>query len=143
VTQRSNAGHELLDGIKARNFLVIGRVGMDLSPDPAGTRTREASDDGRLGGSSANIAAGLVKFGCKAALVTVSDDAVGWYCLNQLDHYGVDRAMCADHRRIPDSLAVYETRVEEHQSVIYRNNAADFQMTSPMSRRSIIPPTAR
>jgi 5-dehydro-2-deoxygluconokinase len=25
-----------LDGIKARNFLVIGRVGMDLSPDPAG-----------------------------------------------------------------------------------------------------------
>jgi 5-dehydro-2-deoxygluconokinase len=26
------------------------------------------------------------------------------------------------------SLAVYETRVEEHQSVIYRNNAADFQM---------------
>jgi 5-dehydro-2-deoxygluconokinase len=31
-----------------------------------------------MGGSSANIAAGLVKLGCKAALVTcVSDDAVG------------------------------------------------------------------
>jgi 5-dehydro-2-deoxygluconokinase len=29
---------------------------------------------------------------------------------------------------MPDSLAVYETRIEEHQSVIYRNNAADFQM---------------
>jgi 5-dehydro-2-deoxygluconokinase len=83
-----------LDGIKARNFLVIGRVGMDLSPDPAGTRTREASSMMvAMGGSSANIAAGLVKFGCKAALVTkVSDDAVGWYCLNQLDHYGVDRS---------------------------------------------------
>jgi 5-dehydro-2-deoxygluconokinase len=120
-----------LDGIKARNFLVIGRVGMDLSPDPAGTRTREASSMMvAMGGSSANIAAGLVKFGCKAALVTkVSDDAVGWYCLNQLDHYGVDRShvkkITGEYRT---SLAVYETRVEEHQSVIYRNNAADFQM---------------
>jgi 5-dehydro-2-deoxygluconokinase len=119
------------DGIKARNFLVIGRVGMDLSPDPAGSRTRDASSMMvAMGGSSANIAAGLVKLGCKAALVTkVSDDAVGWYCLNQLDHYGVDRShvqkITGEYRT---SLAVYETRVEEHQSVIYRNNAADFQM---------------
>src|SRR5690606_33563377 len=75
----------VLDGIKTRNFLVIGRVGMDLSPDPAGTRTRDAqSMMVAMGGSSANIAAGLVKLGCKAALVTcVSDDAVGWYCLSQ------------------------------------------------------------
>jgi len=122
----------VLDGIKTRNFLVIGRVGMDLSPDPAGTRTRDAqSMMVAMGGSSANIAAGLVKLGCKAALVTcVSDDAVGWYCLNQLDHYGVDRshvkAISGESRT---SLAVYETRVDEHQSVIYRNNAADFQMS--------------
>lgn len=121
----------VLDGIKARNFLVIGRVGMDLSPDPAGTRTRDAmSMMVAMGGSSANIAAGLVKFGCRAALVTkVSDDAVGWYCLNQLDHYGVDRShVHAISGECRTSLAVYETRVEEHQSVIYRNNAADFQM---------------
>ena len=121
----------VLDGIKARNFLVIGRVGMDLSPDPAGTRTRDATSMMvAMGGSSANIAAGLVKFGCKAGLVTkVSDDAVGWYCLNQLDHYGVDRThVHAISGECRTSLAVYETRVEEHQSVIYRNNAADFQM---------------
>ncbi len=84
-----------------------------------------------MGGSSANIAAGLVKLGCKAALVTcVSDDAVGAYCLAQLDAYGIDRAHV---RRIKGeqrtSLAVYESRVEEHQTVIYRNNAADFQMS--------------
>ncbi|MGJ8570179.1 MAG: 5-dehydro-2-deoxygluconokinase [Hoeflea sp.] len=121
----------VLDGIKARNFLVIGRVGMDLSPDPAGTRTRDATSMMvAMGGSSANIAAGLGKFGCKAALVTcVSDDAVGWYCLDQLDHYGVDRThVRAIKGECRTSLAVYETRIEEHQSVIYRNNAADFQM---------------
>lgn len=122
----------VIEGIRARNFLVIGRVGMDLSPDPAGTRTRDATSMMvAMGGSSANIAAGLVKFGCRATLVTrVSDDAVGWYCLNQLDHYGVDRShvktVTGEYRT---SLAVYENRIEEHQSVIYRNNAADFQMS--------------
>ncbi|MBU4530497.1 MAG: 5-dehydro-2-deoxygluconokinase [Hoeflea sp.] len=122
---------KVLDGIKARNFLVIGRVGMDLCPDPPGVRTRDASSMMvSMGGSSANIAAGLVKLGCKAALVTkVSNDAVGWYCLNQLDHYGVDRThVKAITGECRTSLAVYESRVEEHQSVIYRNNAADFQM---------------
>lgn len=116
-----------------RDFLVIGRVGMDLSPDPPGTRTREAQTMVvGMGGSSANIAAGLVKLGCKAGLVTcVSDDAVGAYCLGQLDAYGIDRRHV---RRIRGeertSLAVYESRVEEHQTVIYRNNAADFQMSA-------------
>ncbi|WP_153768743.1 5-dehydro-2-deoxygluconokinase [Labrenzia sp. CE80] len=121
-----------LSGIAKRDFLIIGRVGMDLSPEPAGTRTREATSMMvAMGGSSANTAAGLVKLGCKAALVTVvSDDSIGWYCEGQLDHYGIDRSHV---RRIKGeertSLAVYETRVEEHQSVIYRNNAADFQMS--------------
>ena len=84
-----------------------------------------------MGGSSANIAAGLVKLGCKAALVTtVSDDAIGWYCEGQLDAYGVDRSHVKRIRgEERTSLAVYETRLDEHQSVIYRNNAADFQMS--------------
>ena len=121
----------VLDGIAKKNFVVVGRVGMDLSPEPVNTRTKDASSMMvAMGGSSANIAAGLVKFGCKAALVTsVSDDAVGWYCLNQLDHYGVDRTHVKKVTgECRTSLAVYETRIQEHQSVIYRNDAADFQM---------------
>lgn len=115
------------------SFLVIGRVGMDLTPTPIDTRTEEAGQMMvAMGGSSANIAAGLSKLGCKAALLTcVSDDSVGRYCLNQLDHYGIDRrhvtSIAGESRT---SLAVYETRTEDHQSVIYRNNAADFQMTT-------------
>lgn len=122
----------VLDGIAKKRFLIVGRVGMDMCPTPPGTRTSEATDMMvAMGGSSANIAAGLVKFGCQAALVTaVSDDAIGWYCLNQLDHYGIDRThvkkITGEYRT---SLAVYETRVEDHQSVIYRNNAADFQLS--------------
>jgi 5-dehydro-2-deoxygluconokinase len=127
----------LIDGIKANNFVVIGRAGMDLYPDPPGTSTENATSMSvALGGSSANIAAGICKLGGRAALVTrVSDDSVGRFCVNQLRHYGVDPTYVTpvggEYR---NSLAVYETRVEGHQSVIYRNSAADFQMdTSDVS----------
>ncbi len=121
-----------LDRIAKRNFLVIGRVGMDLTPEPAGAKIGAADTlSAGMGGSSANIAAGLTRFGCGAALVTcVSDDAVGWFCENQLDRYGIDRRHV---RRIGGeertSLALYETRLEDCERVIYRNNAADFRMS--------------
>jgi len=120
------------EDLKDKNFLVIGRVGMDLCPDPPGTATQDATSMiATMGGSSANIAAGLCKLGCKSTLVTcISDDSVGDFCLNQLDHYGIDkryvRKITGEERT---SLAVYESRVENHKSVIYRNNAADFQMS--------------
>ena len=117
--------------LAGRNFLVMGRAGMDLYADPPGTRIEEATRfAAALGGSSANIAVALTRQGCRAALVTrVSDDATGRFCLNQLDAYGIDRT----HVRpvggeARNSLAVVETRLEDCQSVIYRNNAADFAM---------------
>ncbi|AZL59321.1 5-dehydro-2-deoxygluconokinase [Tabrizicola piscis] len=118
--------------LAGRNFLVIGRAGMDLYADPPGTSVEDATQfTTALGGSSANIAVALTRQGCKAALVTcVSDDAVGRFCLNQLDAYGINRTHVrpvAGEAR--NSLAVVETRLENCQSVIYRNNAADFAMT--------------
>lgn len=118
--------------LAGRNLLVIGRAGMDLYADPPGTRTEDATRfTASLGGSSANIAVALTRQGCKAALVTcVSDDAVGRFCLNQLDHYGISRAhVRAVAGEARNSLAVVETRLENCQSVIYRNGAADFEMT--------------
>ena len=121
----------LIEGIKANNFVIVGRAGMDFFADPPGTATEDATVfHAGLGGSSANIAAGICKLGGQAALVTrVSDDSVGRYCTNQLAHYGVDATYVTpvggEYR---NSLAVYESRVEGHQSVIYRNGAADFQM---------------
>ncbi len=122
---------QVLKGITGRNFVVIGRVGMDLSPKPPGTAIQHSENlVVGMGGSSANIAAGLVKLGSSAALVTcVSDDAIGAFCRMQLRKYGIDdthvRTIQGEERT---SLAIYESRVEGHQSVIYRNNAADFQM---------------
>ncbi|MCU0827783.1 MAG: 5-dehydro-2-deoxygluconokinase [Tabrizicola sp.] len=118
--------------LSGRNFLVIGRAGMDLYADPPGTRIEEATRfTAALGGSSANTAAALTRQGCRAALVTcVSDDAVGRFCLAQLDAFGIDRTHVRSVAgEVRNSLAVVETRAEGCQSVIYRNNAADFAMT--------------
>lgn len=118
--------------LKKNSFVVIGRAGMDFYPEPPGTKTEEATQFfASLGGSSANICVAITKHGGKAALVTrVADDAVGRFCLNQLDHYGVDRTYVNNEGgESRNSLAVSESRVEEHQTVIYRNGAADFQMT--------------
>lgn len=122
---------DLLEGIRANNFVIIGRAGMDFVPDPPGTKTEDGvTFTAGLGGSSANIGAGICKFGGRAALVTrVSDDSIGRYCVNQLRHYGVDTqyvtSVGGEYR---NSLAVYESRLDDHQTVIYRNGAADFQM---------------
>lgn len=123
----------LLDGIRKNSFAVFGRAGMDMFATPIGTKSEDAKTfQSDLGGSSANICAGLTKFGAKTALVTsVSDDAVGRFCINRLQDYGVDtsyvRAVGGEFR---SSLAVYESCIEDFQNVIYRNGAADFQVTN-------------
>ena len=113
-------------------FLVLGRAGLDLYADPPGTRIEEARVFfPALGGSAANIASAITRLGSHASLVTtLSNDAVGRYVVAQLKHYGV----ATDHVRFikgeeRTSLAVVETRAENCQSVLYRNNAADFALT--------------
>jgi len=122
----------LLTGLAKNRFVVVGRVGMDVIADPPGTRTEDMDRAiVAMGGSSANIAAGIVKLGGAADLVTcVSDDSIGRYGVNQLKRYGVGthyvRAVGGEAR---NSLAVYESTVTDHQTVIYRNGAADFALS--------------
>ena len=122
---------EIFEAIKRNNFVVLGRVGMDLFADTGIAIEDATTFNADMGGSSANIAAGIVKLGGQASLVTrVSDDAVGRFCVGKLKHYGVGvDYVIPQGGEARNSLAVYETRVEGHQSVIYRNGAADFEMT--------------
>lgn len=122
---------DVIAQIRKNRFVVVGRVGMDLFPDVGVAVEDAAQFTADMGGSSANIAAGLVKLGAQASLVTrVSDDAVGRFCRNKLAHYGVDATYVRDEGgEARNSLALYESRIKGHQSVIYRNRAADFEMT--------------
>ena len=121
----------LIDGIKGNKFVVFGRAGMDMFAEPIGTKSEFAENFwSDLGGSSANICAGLCKLGSEASLVTsVSDDAVGRFCVNRLNYYGVGteyvKSVSGEFRT---SLAIYESCIDNFQNVIYRNGAADFEV---------------
>ena len=125
--------NNFLKKIKENKFLIIGRAGVDIYPDPPGTKTENATHFVTyLGGSSANIAVALSKLGGKCKILTsVSDDALGRLAINQLNSYNVDTSLITfkkDESRI--SFAIVETRVEDHQSIIYRNKASDLLMTN-------------
>jgi len=122
----------ILNNIQQNNFLIIGRAGIDIYPDPPGTKTENAKKFvTHLGGSSANIGVALTKLGGKCHLLTcVSEDALGRLAINQLNHYGVDTSLVKyvkGESRI--SFAIVETTIKDHQSIIYRNNAADLEMS--------------
>ena len=122
-----------LSALERGRFVVLGRAGMDLYADPPGASVESVERFvACLGGSSANIAVAISRQGGSTTLVTtISDDAVGRFCLGQLDRYEVNR----DHVRVVSgayrtSMAVADSRVEDHQCVLYRNGAADFRMTA-------------
>ena len=118
----------LISKIQKNNFLLIGRAGVDIYPDPPGTKTENANKYvAHLGGSSANMGVQLTKYGGSCSLLTrVSNDALGKFAINQLDSYGVksDLVKLEDNEsRI--SFAIVESTVVDHQSIIYRHKAAD------------------
>lgn len=120
----------------ARNaFVVIGRAGIDLYANPVGTRIEDAKDYvACLGGSSANTAVCLARQGSKVSLVTsVSNDAVGRFTLRELEGYGVNTRLAQMiGGEVRTSLAVVETRNDEPQTVLYRNQAADFELVGEL-----------
>ena len=100
--------------LSGNHFVIVGRAGMDIYPDPPGTRTEEATHFFTcLGGSSANIAVAIIKQGGKASLVTrVSDDAVGRFAVNELKKYDIDHTHVTPvGGETRTSLAVVESRV--------------------------------
>ena len=69
----------------------------------------------------------LVKFGGSCSLLTrVSDDALGKLVLNQLDLYGINKNLIKfEKKEARISFAIVESTIKDHQSIIYRHNAAD------------------
>lgn len=118
--------------------IVVGRAGMDLYPEPAGTKIAEAKHfTAMLGGSAANIAAGLSRLGAEVSLMSaLSDDAVGRFCRKQLAAFDIDqRLISLSAGETRTSVALSETRLEDHETVIYRNGAADFDLAKDLPDR--------
>ena len=124
---------KLIEQLKRKRFLSIGRAGMDSYAEPPGTEFEQANNfSAHVGGSAANIAVALAKLGSEVELVTCfSDDAVGRFTAKKLQEFGVGTSHCRIvGGEARNTLAVIETRLKDCQSVIYRNGAADFEMNS-------------
>ena len=112
--------------------LIVGRAGLDLYPQPVGSKTRDAeSFASDVGGSGANIAIAMKRAGGKVGLISaLSDDPVGEFVRQRLEIEGIDLQMMqttfGDERT---SLAIAEVRQEDCEVVIYRNNPADLRIT--------------
>ncbi len=118
----------LISKIKLNNFLLIGRAGVDIYPDPPGTKTENVKNFvTHLGGSSANMGVELTRFGGACSLLTrVSNDALGRLVLNQLSFYGVNKDLIkTEDNESRISFAIVESTTEDHQSIIYRHKASD------------------
>lgn len=121
-----------IDGTRPLGAIVIGRAGIDLYPEPDGTKIDAAERFiADLGGSAGNIAVALARQSVKSAVISpLSDDPVGRFVRATLARYGVDTSRCrlvgGDHRT---SLALAETRATDCEVVIYRNGAADLQLS--------------
>ncbi|MDB2636195.1 5-dehydro-2-deoxygluconokinase [Alphaproteobacteria bacterium] len=116
---------------KSKKILVIGRAGMDIYPEPPGTKITDVKDfSTHLGGSAANTCVALSKLGVSSDLVTsISDDAIGEYILNKLKEFKVGSRFCRRVDKVfQTQLAVVETILKNNQSILYRNNSCDLQL---------------
>tara|TARA_Y100000768_G_scaffold384276_1_gene368011 strand:- start:2033 stop:2995 length:963 start_codon:yes stop_codon:yes gene_type:complete len=116
---------------KSKKILVIGRAGMDIYPEPPGTKISDVNNfSTHLGGSAANTCAALSKLGISSDLVTcVSDDAVGEYIFRKLKDFNVGSTFCRKvNKEYQTQVAIVETILENNQSILYRNNSCDLQL---------------
>jgi 5-dehydro-2-deoxygluconokinase len=115
----------------SKKVLVIGRAGMDIYPEPPGTKIDEVQNfSTHLGGSAANTCVALSKLNISSDLVTcISDDAIGNFIFNKLDEFNVGNKFCRKiDKKFQTQMAVVETILDNNQSILYRNNSCDLQL---------------
>ena len=115
----------------SKKVLVIGRAGMDIYPEPPGTKIDEVQNfSTHLGGSAANTCVALSKLNVASDLVTcISDDAIGNYIFKKLDDFNIGNKFCRRiDKKFQTQMAVVETILENNQSILYRNKSCDLQL---------------
>ncbi len=114
-----------------KKILVVGRAGLDIYPEPPGTKISDVNNfSSHLGGSAANTCVALSNLGVSTDLLTcVSDDAIGEYIINKLNEFKVGVEHCRKvNKSFQTQIAVVETILKNNQSILYRSNPCDLQL---------------
>ena len=123
------------------DVLVVGRAGMDLYPQPDGSKINSASlFQSDMGGSAGNSAVALARHGLRVALWSAfSKDPVGDFARRSLASYSVDTRYCFEAPEgTRTSLALVENLLDGFETVIYRNDAADFSISPEQITEAIL-----
>ncbi|HHU84000.1 MAG TPA: 5-dehydro-2-deoxygluconokinase [Clostridiales bacterium] len=120
------------DKTKKYDVILLGRVAVDLNPVDYNCPLNESTTFKRyLGGSPANIAVGLARYGKKAGFFArVSDDQLGTFVIDFFKNEGIDTShikRCENGEKI--GLTFTEIKSPTESSIVmYRNEAADLKL---------------
>lgn len=110
--------------------ITIGRANVDCYPDEGETLDKARHYNVFVGGSPANISAGIARHDLKAAIITkVAKDAHGAFVVNYLSqNFGIDVShIIYDESGARTSLAFAECRPDA-DVIMYRHNVADLNL---------------
>ncbi|MBR6781394.1 MAG: 5-dehydro-2-deoxygluconokinase [Clostridia bacterium] len=117
---------------KKYDLILLGRVAVDFNPVDYNCPLNESTTFKRyLGGSPANIAVGLARYGKKCGFFArVSDDQFGTFVTDFFNNEGIDTSRivrCKNGEKI--GLTFTEIKSPTESSIVmYRNEAADLKL---------------
>ncbi len=119
--------------------ITIGRANMDLYP-PEGQIFAEArSYEAFVGGSPANIAAGLVRRGLGAGIITkLADDGIGEFVFRYLRDFGVDVSRVLREKSEARTSLAFAERRRAASTVFYRQQPSDLRLEAGEIERDYI-----
>ncbi len=113
---------------KSLDVICLGRAAVDLYGDQIGGRLEDMQSFSKyLGGSSANLAAGLARLGTRSAmLVRVGDEQMGRFVREALAKEGVDVShVTTDPDRLTALVILGIADRDSFPHIFYRENCAD------------------
>jgi len=130
-----------MNAAKSFDVCVLGRIGYDLYAVEQNRALSEVEHFSRhLGGSSANIAVGLVRLGLRVAMIScVGKDLLADYLLSFLNREGIDTMCVRLLQGHNTSLCLSEVSPPDRfPQVFYRSNPADSQVVLGATERDLI-----
>ena len=113
---------------KHLDVICLGRAAVDLYGDQVGGRLEDMQSFAKyLGGSSANLAAGLARLGTKSSMLTrVGNEHMGRFVREALAHEGVDVShVVTDPDRLTALVILGIADKNSFPHIFYRENCAD------------------
>lgn len=103
------------------DVITMGRLGVDLYPLQMEVGLEEVSSFGKfLGGTAANVAVAVARYGYDVALVSrTGDDAFGRFLVSELDRLGVDNRFVSPVPHLPTPITFCEIHPPDHFPITF------------------------